>query len=265
MKINIEEFITVPEGEYVVGLSGAVIDSAYCRVRNGAIKRDFLGGSFPEHSVSAGPVMIRTSLTSRDEFSEFAAETGYVTEAEKDGWGWVMQDGRWNKRAGADWQKPFGQQCANLRTEEGSLPVMQVTWNDAAAYCSWLSGVSGRAVRLPREAEWEIFARICGVDGAADCGGSPAPVSGTEDFLAAVAVAQRAGGRCSAGLVWEWTEDWYECYPGGHPHKDFGMVYKVLRGGSLLSHPVQRTREFRLRKCPTARSPYYGFRFALSR
>jgi formylglycine-generating enzyme required for sulfatase activity len=39
------------------------------------------------------------------------------------------------------------------------LPVVFVSWNDAADYCKWLSVKTGRAYRLPSEAEWEFACR----------------------------------------------------------------------------------------------------------
>lgn len=38
-------------------------------------------------------------------------------------------------------------------------PVVGVTWDDAMAYCAWLSERDGRFFRLPTEAEWERAAR----------------------------------------------------------------------------------------------------------
>lgn len=40
-----------------------------------------------------------------------------------------------------------------------SFPVVNVSWYDANTYCRWLSLETGRAYRLPTEAEWELGAR----------------------------------------------------------------------------------------------------------
>ena len=82
-------------------------------------------------------------------FQTFVNETGYITDAEKDGIGYIwkaivntatwMEPGykyqtwEWELIAGANWQQPQGIGSKNVSND----PVVQVSWNDAVAYCDW--------------------------------------------------------------------------------------------------------------------------------
>ncbi len=261
MVLRQSEFIRIPGGRYWVGISADTMEKAFHALSDTAIKNEFIAGSYPQHSVCLETIHVRKFLTSYGEFALFAADAGYQTEGERQGWGWVWREERWRKVSGVSWRCPFGT-SDDERYRHDNGPVMQVSWNDAAAYCSWLTVKDGLTVRLPREAEWEVFARMGGVAGMEEWADGSALVPDREPPREATRHGDEPGGGNPAGLIWEWTEDWYDRYPGGIEHRDHGTIYKVLRGGSILSLPVQRTREFRLRKCPTARSPYYGFRIA---
>ena len=43
--------------------------------------------------------------------------------------------------------------------DNSNFPVCGISWYEAKAYCSWLSGKTGNVYRLPTEAEWEKAAR----------------------------------------------------------------------------------------------------------
>ncbi len=256
-------YFVVPAGTYRVGIDPHRVIDLCSRHGSPGVKTDYLLTSAPSHEIEIDSVAIATRTVTRGEFAAFISETGYRTESEREGWGWVWAEGRWRKRDGVSWRRPFAAWDEDRCVSDERMPVMQTSWNDAAAYCEWRSEKTGKSVRLPGEVEWEIFAMLCGVPGMEETATSTRPAVAPEDFAAALSSAG-VGGPAGTGLLWEWTGDWYGAYPGGEDHGDFGRVYRVLRGGSLTSLPVQHAREFRLRKCPTARSPYYGFRTALA-
>ena len=88
------------------------------------------------------------------QFLKFYHAAKYKTEAERDGkGGWGYRDGRFEQR------KSFVPWSWGSSDQTMDHPVVNVTWNDAVAFCEWLSQQEGETYRLPREAEWEYACR----------------------------------------------------------------------------------------------------------
>jgi formylglycine-generating enzyme required for sulfatase activity len=43
--------------------------------------------------------------------------------------------------------------------DDSNWPVVNVSWDDAQAFCAWLASIAGQPFRLPSEAEWEYACR----------------------------------------------------------------------------------------------------------
>lgn len=86
-------------------------------------------------------------MVSVNDFEQFVKATGYITDAEKLGWSFVQQDiYRFKLIEKANWLRPDGENSPKSK----SLPVTQVSYNDAMAYCGWAN------CRLPNYEEyWE--------------------------------------------------------------------------------------------------------------
>jgi hypothetical protein len=108
-----------------------------------------------------------------------------------------------------------------------------VSWDDATAFCQWLSRKDGHEYRLPTEAEWEFAAR----------GGLPTHIA-------------------------QWVRDWHGMYPAGDQVDPVGPesgYARAIRGGALFTRPAPYYSRPANRASlpPDYRPPGVGFRVVL--
>ena len=153
-------------------------------------------------------------------------------------------------------------------------PVTGVSWFDAERYCQWLAAQTGRAYRLPTEAEWERAARGNLEQSHFPWGNDPPqslPDYATRWQTGPEAVARYAPN--AFGLydicdnVHEWCSDWYDpnyyaSSPERNPRGPEKGQRKASRGGSWRHHVKVARCSARSSIPPDFHYADYGFRVA---
>jgi formylglycine-generating enzyme required for sulfatase activity len=177
-----------------------------------------------------------------------------------------------------DWAKPYNWRGQIPPTGKENHPVVLVSWDDAVAYCRWLTETTGRPYRLPTEAEWEKGAR--GTEGRIYpwgnqwddrlCNSAESEKRGTTPVDAYPAGASPYGLLDMAGNVWEWCSTIWRDYPfqmqeeWTEEYLDRVNVIRVLRGGAFSSYSFSLYCAARYGLEPHYRDFGIGFRVALS-
>lgn len=175
-----------------------------------------LANEKPLHSVTLGTYYIGKCEVTNEQFRRFVRATGHQAAGN-----WEDYAERWGEKA----------------------PVVEVSWNDATAYCRWAG------LRLPTEAEWEWAARgpqgrtypwgesfdnwriVCSTNsgGSREVGGQPKAVGSLPDG------ASWCGALDMTGNVCEWCSSRYRPYPydpNDGREDPGGSDPRVQRGGS---------------------------------
>jgi formylglycine-generating enzyme required for sulfatase activity/serine/threonine protein kinase len=235
------------------------------------------------------PFYLGVTEVTRGQFRIFADDTGYKTETEKDGkgaFGWNEETKRFEQNPKFTWQNAGYQQS-------DEHPVVNVSWNDAQAFITWLSEKEGKAFRLPTEAEWEYACRA-GTTTRFSSGddleslasvANVADATAKEKFPRWTTIAARDGFVYTApvgqfrpnafdlydmhGNVWEWCSDWYDANyykqsPTDDPRGPDAAAIRVIRGGGWGGRLEYCKSAYRLRLAPGDRCNAAGFRLALS-
>ncbi|CAK9295723.1 unnamed protein product [Gordionus sp. m RMFG-2023] len=223
-------------------------------------------GEGPERTVFISKFYLDKYEVSNYDFSIFINATGYITEAEKFGVSFVLENNLdekikldikkavadatwWLPVENATWRQPEG--LGSHIYNRSNHPVIHISWNDANSFCKW----AGK--RLPTEAEWEYACRG-GMDRKLYPWGNefnqnnifhaniwqgefPYINTGEDGYVTTAPVnvfAPNAYGIYNiVGNVWEWTSDWWHTqhdssYQKNPKGPDSGTD-RVKKGGSF--------------------------------
>ena len=256
------EFIRVSAGTFMMGSDKAK-------------DMDARDNEQPQHMVFVSEFDIGKYPITVAQFAAFVKASGYETVAERTGSAGVYDGKTWKDTQDVNWQHPHGPNSDV--SQKQTHPVTCVTWDDAMAFCEWLSQTTGHGIALPSEAQWEKAAR--GLDGRIFPWGNDPPddvrcnFNMTEKDTTPVMRYSPSGDSpylaCDmAGNVWEWCHDWYD--EKTYEQRAISQVKdptgstsgnsRLVRGGSWNDSQDGVRTAFRYGAAPTVCNQVLGFR-----
>ena len=223
----------------------------------------------PVHSVKVNDFYIGKYEVTVEQFKQFITATAYKTDADKEGWSYCWKGSTWEKKNGINWK--YDVSGTLLPESENNHPVIHVSWNDAKAYCEWLSKKTGKKYQLPTEAEWEYAAK----GGALTSSVIAYKYAGSNTLSEVAWFSENSNNKIHAvgqkspneeglydmsGNVWEWCSDWYKGYPGSSGVTDYTGSLRVLRGGGWSCNEQFCRSATRGSNAPSYRDTGIGFR-----
>jgi formylglycine-generating enzyme required for sulfatase activity len=265
------KFRVIPPGEFLMGSS----DQEIAKLLEEAKANTNQDGWYIERIPSEGPQR-QVALTkplgfgiyevTRGQFRQFVEATGYKSDAEQDGLGGQgLKEGKLVQASEFLWNAKSG-----FETEQtDDHPVVNVSWQDAVAFCQWLSEKERITYRLPTEAEWEYACRA----GSQTRFGFGDDLSLLRDHAwcesqggwSTKAVGQKKSNRFGLfdmhGNVWEWCHDGFGSYRNAPEVNPVGPNHSAMRGGSF-DNPASSVRSANRNDSgvPNGRTYSVGFR-----
>jgi formylglycine-generating enzyme required for sulfatase activity len=291
------KFVLIPAGEFMMGSDESPDSLARSFPQYDRKRLQELGDEAPAHKVRITRAFyLGQHEVTVAQFRRFLEASGYKPESEADGTGGygfnpdydpaksVRGDAFEGRDPKYSWRNPGFRQGDDH-------PVVNVTWNDAAAMCKWLSEKEGKTYRLPTEAEWEYAARA-GTRTRYHTGDDPQslleaanifdadakknwekwanyPLAGHDGFAFTSPVGSflpNAFGLYDVhGNAWEWTADWhddryYAHSPLDDPKGPAAGSVRVRRGGSWHTWAFYARSSYRNWNSPDTRYTLVGMR-----
>ena len=246
----------IPAGDFLMGASDVGVDER------------------PVHRVFVSEFFIGRFEVTQDEYARFVRATGYPAPSIR-GLPLVTLGGR--DSIFRELAAPYVWENGSPPAGQGAHPVVLVRYDDALAYCRWLSDSIARLVRLPTEAEWEKAARG-GLEGQRyPWGNDIEPSHG--NYLIDPSAKKQRGTRATgtfppnayglydiSGNVWEWVSDWYgpdyyEMSEARDPQGPPNGTMRLVRGGSWVNDNLDMLRcAYRHKVPPDTYAHSIGFR-----